>query len=69
MIYLHPTKSQSYAAETQIHQMVQLPNGQQVPIQRVNIDPQAVIQTTQVATMETSPMQDQSGQTLVVDKE
>ena len=50
--------------------MVQIPNVQQVPFQQVNIEPQAVIQTTQVATMETSPVQAQSGQTPVgIDKE
>ena len=67
---MHPTKSQSYAAEAEIQHVVQNPNFQQVPIQQVNIEHQAVIQTTQVATMETSPVQAQSGQTPVgIDKE
>ena len=69
MTNLHPTKSQSYEAEAEIQHVVQIPNVQQVPIQQVNIEPQAVTQTSQVATMETSPIQDQSGQTPVVDKE
>ena len=58
-----PTNSQSYVAETQIHQMVQLPNDQQVPIE-ANIEPQAVIQTPQVATtMESPSIQAESGAT------
>ena len=68
---LHPTKSQSYEAEAEIQRVVQIPNVQQVPVQQVNIEPQAVIQTSQVATtIEASPIQAQSGQTPVaVDKE